>query len=49
MNRSRRGAVPITIYSIGGTRMKEKDVVVLEGFFSSIFSLFLPLSSLFLM
>ena len=36
----------MTIHSIGGTHMKEKkDAAVLEGFFSSIFSLFLSVFS----
>ena len=39
---ARRGAVPVTICSVDGTRIKEKkDPAVLEAFVSLLFSLFL--------
>ena len=38
---ARRGAIPVTIYSVSGTCMKEKkDVAALEAFFSLTFLLF---------
>ena len=41
VNRSQRGAIPVTIYSIGGTHVKEKkDAAALEAFFSLVFLLF---------